>query len=302
MLRTITRLTPVLVILALLAFALPVAAQVDPGPPGRPDPNLPPDQDRAFCLPVGLALTVFSQDGTVADILPVNPVSSDRAGTAPREITLPGPGVVGACVDYEGYWGSGVGGTATARLTLHEYASDSSGASITRPVAHDKLEETRRGPATHSAKLKALTKLERPGKYHFLAVIDVSAKPAATAAVAPRLVEDNLKVRFTVVIREEPVERPPGAIEGRVVNVTEDGTVKPIAGAIVVAKPGRDTPSPPRRPGPGLPIVVGPVLNSAGEIVVLGGEPAGDEDPPLSHRRARNHRARPSRTHALAGL
>lgn len=289
MLPTLKRLVPLLIVFVLLAAALPAAAQTNPEPPQRPAPGqLPPMEQRAFCLPIGLALAVLSQDGTVADILPAPRDPQSIGGTA-REIVLPGPTAVGACAEFQGFWGPGASGTAAAMLVLYQVDPTGAGASLTTPVARDGLEETKRGPATHQASLKALTKLEKPGKYHFVAALQVSAEGTPTAAAVPAKVEDSLRVPFTIVINEKPDEQPLGAIEGTVATIAADGTLKPLAGAVVMAMPAVAAPRPLGQAGAGASTgastgasLVGPIGGSVGPlpspVVVLGGE-IGAADP-----------------------
>lgn len=248
-----------------LALALPAAAQVAPGQPGQPvqpgQPGQPgqPSQPRPEprqperCVAAGLALAVLSQDGTVADILGAgdNRATQPQIG-ASRQMTIvvDAPTAVGACADFQAFWGPAKGGKAAAKLAIFNAPMDNASPAL----ASDGADETRAlGPATFSKKLHAVTKVDQPGTYNYVAVLEVSATPDGGQAVT-----DGARVPFTVVFRAQP---KPGAIEGTVYG--SDG--KPLAGAQVTVDPVR-TAIGPRPPFAGMPIEGPIVLGAAAEL------------------------------------
>jgi hypothetical protein len=231
--RILFRLTPILAIFVLLALAGPAAAQ-QANPPGAigepPSSGLP-----ELCVPVGLALAVISPDGVVADILPqlrptLQPGATPRDNAATTFI-LTGPGAVGACPTFQGFWGPGASGIEASEVVVYRVqptAADPVGA--LQEVARDGLKEQRTGPATFTRGLRALTKIEQPGTYHFVAVLSVTAaRLAATSATAPA-VTDSVRVPFTVELR---LPEPPGTIEGTVY----DNQGNPLGGVAVMVMP-----------------------------------------------------------------
>jgi hypothetical protein len=234
-------------VLLVAVLAWPVAAQ-DPRVPKEPNPGQP-----ERCANAGLGLAVLSQDGAIADILPAADLKS-RAGSSPtRGITLviEAPAMIGACADFQGYWGGGAAGNATAQLALHEAPLSNVGTSL----ASDSLDETKTGPATLSKRLKALTKVEAPGTYQYVATYRVQVTPDGGQAVS-----EEVRVPFAVVFYVKP---KPGAIEGTVYG--SDGN--PLAGARVSAQSNQPLERKP--PLVGLP-VERPVLLGAGMVPAEG--------------------------------
>ncbi len=230
MMLCVRRSVLILVLLALVTAASPAAAQEDPVAPTDPEPSLA-QNATGPCLPVGLALAVLSSDGTVADILPANEVD-DTTAAGGRTIILNGPGVVGPCAQFQGYWGPQGAGAALSKLMLYQYGA-TTGASVDgrKLVGRDGLEVKRRGPTRHAARLGAYTKLEKTGKYRFVAEFSVAATQADSTGAAGKTVEESLRVPFVVEVREK-AERKTGAVEGFVYAVRE-GERQPVAGAVV---------------------------------------------------------------------
>ncbi|MFQ5460558.1 MAG: hypothetical protein ACE5EL_07160, partial [Anaerolineae bacterium] len=120
-------------------------------------------------------------------------------------------------------------------------------------AARDGVEQTRRGPSVMGKPLKAMVRLQEPGTYQFEAVLKVEAGRLTDAAVAPDTAADDLKVKFTVEVKEgrpRPDPREHGTIEG-----TVSGPDGPLAGAMVaIQRPKVPHPG----PGPRSGAVVGP--------------------------------------------
>lgn len=228
------RLVLVCSLLVLVAAVGPAAAQEDASLPGESEP-VDADEGRGPCLPVGLALAVLSSDGTVADILPGHEArSATDAGS--RRIVLDGPGAVGACAEFQGYWGAQSAGTAASKLMLYRLgAGTGSSAEEPKLVDRDGLQEKRRGPSRHTARMVAFAKLDEAGKYRFVAEITVAATPVDSTAAGGRTVEERLRVPFVVEVREK-AEIGRGGVAGFVYGV-RDGKRHPIAGAIIRIAP-----------------------------------------------------------------
>jgi hypothetical protein len=258
MLRLLKYLTPILLIAAVFAMSLPAAAQTEPGQPA-PSPVKPIEPAAVPCVPVGLALAVLSQDGTVADILPAPLRAGEKPiDTAGRTIVLPGPGPVGACADFQGFWGPGASGLEGARLLLYRLPAATD---VTpEPIARDGFEEARTGPSMLQKPLRVITKLGEPGTYHFVAVLSVVANPRPATTNADGGVKDALRVPFTVIIKEPPAL---GGIEGFV----KDEAGNPIAGAVVMVVPPAKA-RVAKQPGETLPII-GPKPNSVDPIAII---------------------------------
>jgi protocatechuate 3,4-dioxygenase beta subunit len=228
------RVTPLLASLAVLALAAPVLAQREPGDPGQPS------RGREVCLPLGTALAVLTADTTLAKIIaPAGRLDSAGAvGNAGRVITLDGPAAVGACAQAQAYWAEGAGGPVVVTLEL-QGASTAANAAL----AGDGYKAEKTGPAIEGKGLKALTKLEAPGTYAYVAVLSVTAgAPSPSAARLTAQARDAVKVPFTVLLRGK------GSLSG----VVTDADGKPIAGARVRASGGNATG--PRVGGAALPI------------------------------------------------
>ncbi len=229
MLRVLKRLSPFLVLIAVLALALPAAAQqppISPQPdPVRPDPSL----SRVPCVPVGTALAVLAGDATVAKIIGVPLRAADSLAAAKRTITLDGPGAVGACGQFQGFWADGVAGPAVVQLQLLGAANATDNA-----LATDGWRGDHTGPAIENKGLRALTKLEKPGTYEFVAVFSVRAGAGDTSAARLAGVSDAAKIPFTVVVRGK------GLITGQVL----DTSGSPIQGALVRAMSPRNSITP----------------------------------------------------------
>ena len=279
MLRHLGRLLPILMAIALAAAALPASAAGVPVNPHQSDlgPNPPVSKDEV-CVPIGLALAVISRDGTVADILPApaDPNQPDPGPGAGRTIVLRHPAAVGACAEFNGFWGPGVTGTAASTLVLYQRMLDSA-ADTLQPVARDGLSETRRGPAVHHAALKAAIKLAKPGKYHFLAHLTVSATQPTSAGAAAQPVEEELRVPFSVEVLDEPDGPPLGALEGIVRASSPDGGTTPLAGATVMAMPYAESVRA-KVSGAGNPIVV-PNPPAGGSVFLDTGSRAAGSSP-----------------------
>lgn len=217
MLSVFKRLSPFLALLAVLVLSLPAAAQQLPLPDQpRPDPSI----GRVPCVAVGTALAVLAGDATVAKIIGAPQRSTDNAAGSGRTITLDGPGAVGACGQFQGFWADGVAGPAAAQLQLLGAANAAGG-----PLATDTWRGQHTGPAMENRGLQAATKLDQPGTYPLVAVFSVRAGAGDDPATGVAGSTHTVRIPFTVIVRGK------GLISGQVL----DANGNPVDGALVRA-------------------------------------------------------------------
>jgi len=229
------RMTPLMAVALVLGAAGTALAQRDPTLPVEPAPGIP-VEPREVCVPVGLALTAVTQRAVLAEALPPQANRTTvPGGNAADEvrIVVPGPVRVGACAEYEGFWGNLAFGTAGAQL--HVYRAPAADAAAVEPVARDAVKHMLRGPARQRAQLRAMTGLSEPGVYAFVAVLRAHAEKPVTTAAPGQSDEDSLRLRFVVEVRPRPQPTPGGRITGVVLSA-EGG---PLAGAVVMARPAQ---------------------------------------------------------------
>jgi len=251
--RQFQRLIPIAALLAVFAGVAPATAQRS-----NPSPN-PGTNTSEVCAQVGLALAVIGDTSVAAEAMGHGARSTigSRAPAA-LKVVANAPAAVGACAEYQAFWGDNAAGTAEAKLTLF----DANGGALASDVA---VGMTAHGPNRLNKSLKALTKLADPGTYDFVALIEVKAsKPGNNNGVSAAEAQDALKVAFSVEVRQrgQPQPQPePGFIAGTVRNA--DGG--PIEGARVNVARGSNTVTP-RRPIGTLPVVPGIPYGGAGAV------------------------------------
>lgn len=254
--RLIRRHLPLAALAILLAGVSPVLAQRSPSPnPGTGSSTA------ELCAPVGLALAVIGDTGVAAEAMGQGAaLTSIGSRATARKLVAYAPAAVGACADFQGYWGDTASGKAFAKLTLFGDQNTDLG-SDDASAAHAM------GPVRATDSLKVLTKLADPGTYSFVALLEVTAvKAGSNTGARAGEAQDGLKVPFTVEVRERPQPQPRQPQEGFITGTVRNADAAAIEGARVNASPGVNAANP-RRPGGGIqPIIPGVLDGVTGAI------------------------------------